>query len=74
MTEFYGKLKEAPIKAEALRQAQLAMIRGEVRLQRGKLITNHGTFSLPLQLAVVGDTDLTHPYYWSAFTMIGNPW
>jgi CHAT domain-containing protein len=74
MTEFYGKLKEAPIKAEALRQAQLAMIQGKVRLQRGKLITSQGTFSLPPQLAVVGDRDLTHPYYWSAFTMIGNPW
>ena len=74
MTEFYEKLKEAPIKAEALRQAQLAMIRGKVRLQRGKLITSQGTFSLPPQLAVVGDRDLTHPYYWSAFTMVGNPW
>jgi CHAT domain-containing protein len=74
MTEFYQKLKEAPIKAEALRVAQLAMIRGEVRLQGGKLVTTGGNFPLPANLAQLRDKNLTHPYYWSSFTMIGNPW
>ena len=74
MTEFYEQLKESPIKAEALRLAQLAMIRGEVRLQGGKLVTTTGDFGLPSSLAQLRDRNLSHPYYWSSFTMIGNPW
>jgi CHAT domain-containing protein len=74
MTQFYERLKQAPNKAEALRQAQLAMIKGEVRLQGGNLITSHSSIPLPPQLAQLGDKDLTHPYFWSAFTMVGNPW
>jgi CHAT domain-containing protein len=74
MTEFYEKLKQTPIRSEAVGQAQLAMLKGEVRLQGGKLITTRGSFPLPPQLARLRDRNLTHPYYWSAFTMIGNPW
>ncbi|WP_062296498.1 CHAT domain-containing protein [Nostoc piscinale] len=74
MTEFYEKLKQAPIKAEALRQAQIAMLKGEVRLENGKLKTSHGDLPLPPVLLELGDKSLTHPYFWSAFTMIGNPW
>jgi CHAT domain-containing protein len=74
MTQFYEKLREAPIKSEALRQAQLAMLRGEVRVQKGMLVTSGSSFLLPAQLALLGDIELSHPYYWSAFTMIGNPW
>jgi filamentous hemagglutinin family protein len=74
MTEFYKQLKNAPIKAEALRQAQLAMINGQVRLERGKLVTTAATSDLPVQLTRIGDRDFSHPYYWSAFAMIGNPW
>ena len=74
MTEFYNQLKHAPIKAEALRQAQLAMLRGEVRLHSRQLITSRGNFPLPPQLEQLKDSNFTHPYYWSAFTMIGSPW
>jgi len=74
MTQFYERLKQSPTKAEALRQAQLAMIKGDVRLQGGNLITSHSRIPLPPQLAKLGNKDLTHPYFWSAFTMVGNPW
>jgi filamentous hemagglutinin family protein len=74
MTEFYEQLKTAPIKSEALRQAQLAMLRGEVRLEDGKLITPSADIPLPPQLALLDNQTLEHPYFWSAFTMIGNPW
>jgi CHAT domain-containing protein len=74
MTQFYEQLKQAPIKVEALRQAQLAMLRGEVRLENGQLVTPNGTFPLPPELAELGDKKLSHPYYWSAFTLVGNPW
>ncbi|MEG4801643.1 CHAT domain-containing protein [Microcoleus sp. ARI1-B5] len=76
MTEFYQQLRTAPIKAEALRQAQLAMLRGEVRLQDGYLVRsgNNQALPLPSELAAKGDRNLSHPYYWAAFTMIGSPW
>jgi len=74
MTSFYEYLKRAPIKAEALRKAQLAMLKGEVKLQGGQLITPDGNIPLPPELVRLGDKNLTHPYYWSAFTMIGSPW
>ena len=47
MSNFYEQLKTQPIKAEALRQAQLSLLKEE---------------------------EFKHPYYWSSFTMIGNPW
>jgi CHAT domain-containing protein len=37
MSEFYQQLKTAGIKGAALRQAQIAMLRGEVRLEGGRL-------------------------------------
>ncbi|MEG4985044.1 CHAT domain-containing protein [Microcoleus sp. BR0-C5] len=76
MTEFYQELRTAPIKAEALRQAQLAMLRGEVRLQDGYLVRsgNNQALPLPSELVTRGDRNFSHPYYWAAFTMIGSPW
>jgi CHAT domain-containing protein len=74
MSEFYQQLKVAPVKAEALRQAQLAMLKGEVRIEAGELVTSEGRLPLPPELARVGDQSLTHPFYWGAFTLIGNPW
>jgi CHAT domain-containing protein len=74
MVQFYEQLKQTPLKAEALRRTQLAMLKGEVRLQGGKLVTRQGSFPLPPEISRLGDTDLTHPYYWSGFTLIGNPW
>jgi filamentous hemagglutinin family protein len=74
MTEFYEQLKDVPIKAEALRQAQLAMLAGEVRIEGGQLVSSEVTVPLPPELRDTGDKDLRHPYYWSAFTAIGSPW
>ncbi len=74
MTEFYRQLKVAPIKAQALRDAQLAMIKGQVRLSRGHLHESGEKLPLPPELAKLGDKSLEHPYYWAAFTMIGSPW
>lgn len=74
MSEFYHRLKTAPIRAEALRQAQIAMLRGRVRLQGRELRVSRGELFLPQALAEVKEENFSHPYYWSAFTMIGNPW
>lgn len=74
MTSFYEDLKKAPIKAEALRQAQLALLKGQVRLEGGKLHTPRGDVPLPPELVKLRDKDFSNPYYWAAFTMIGSPW
>jgi CHAT domain-containing protein len=73
MTSFYRDLKTAPIKAEALRQAQVDMLRGKVTLEGGKLITPIDRVNLPASLAQK-NTKLTHPFYWAGFTIVGNPW
>lgn len=75
MTRFYNALTTAPIKAEALRQAQIAMARGEVTIADGQIRGIPGIDSIPLPTednSLAGS--LSHPYYWAAFTIVGNPW
>ena len=75
MTEFYQHLSKRPIKAEALREAQLAMLRGDVHLENRHILRNGNQhLALPSELIRGGKRDLSHPYYWAAFTMIGSPW
>ncbi|GEM_PF-375208 len=74
ISEFYEQLRSSSIKSEALRQTQIAMLKGEVKLENGDLITTNGSFILTEELKNLGNVDLNHPYYWSAFTIIGNPW
>lgn len=75
MSKFYDQLESAPIRAEALRRAQLAMLQGEVSLDGGQLrgTRGQGGIVLPEELAQ-GSVSFSHPYYWAAFTMIGTPW
>jgi CHAT domain-containing protein len=73
MSGFYEQLRTAPIKAEALRQAQLSMLRGQTRLAGGQLkLTEQLSIPLTGQVVQNQDASLAHPYYWSAFTMVGN--
>ncbi|RQH17929.1 CHAT domain-containing protein [Okeania hirsuta] len=76
MTEFYTQLNNAKIKAEALRQAQLAMLRGEVVIAEGQLrgTAARGAVVLPSELGKFENQNLSHPYYWAGFMMIGSPW
>ncbi len=74
MSEFYQHLKQTPIKAEALKQAQIAMLRGKVSLTGGQLRGSNVTIPLPPTLTGIGQQNLTHPFYWAGFTIIGNPW
>lgn len=74
MTELYRDLKTAPIKAEALRQAQIALLRGEVQITQGQLQSSGGTLTLSPTIDILEDEDLSHPYYWAAFTVVGSPW
>jgi CHAT domain-containing protein len=74
MTELYGQLKQVPIKAEALRQAQIALLRGQVHLKGGQLVNSNKSITLPAELNRLADKNLEHPYYWAGFTVVGSPW
>ncbi|MEQ8382397.1 MAG: CHAT domain-containing protein [Coleofasciculus sp. A1-SPW-01] len=73
MAAFYEQLRKTPVKAEALRLAQLAMSRGDVRIEGKQIITPDGNIPLPADWETT-DRMFNHPYYWSGFTLIGNPW
>ncbi|MEL6158760.1 MAG: CHAT domain-containing protein [Cyanobacteria bacterium J06627_32] len=75
MSQFYGALRTTSTRAEALQQAQLSLISGEVGIADGTIYGqgNEEIASIPA-LAESGRWTFAHPFYWSAFTMIGNPW
>jgi len=72
MNSFYGLLTTGKLtKAEALRQAQIALITGDysaVGDNRGSLIVEYVGSQLPPDVS----KNLNHPYYWAPFILIGN--
>ena len=75
MSQFYAALRQSPIRAEALRQAQMTMISGGIGIDYGDVYGPEGENIVTIpELAESGQWDFSHPFYWSAFTMIGNPW
>ncbi len=74
MSEFYHHLGQTPLKSEALRQAQLALLRGDLHLQGQQLVSRSGRLNLPPDLDFITLDNFQHPYYWAGFAAIGNPW
>ncbi|MEL6856044.1 MAG: CHAT domain-containing protein [Cyanobacteria bacterium J06607_13] len=74
MSEFYAQLESTDLRFDALRKAQLALLRGETRIEAGNLTTSRGEIDLPDEWSLPESAALDHPFFWSAFTMIGNPW
>ncbi len=77
MSEFYRQLyqQELTVKAEALRQAQISMIEGDLRVEGGQLRSRSRGGGVPLpESEDHEELSLSHPYYWASFTMVGSPW
>lgn len=76
MTKFYQQLRQSsmPIKAEALRAAQIAMLRGQVRIENGQMRGAGLEEGISLPPGLVENKNLSHPAHWAAFTVIGSPW
>jgi CHAT domain-containing protein len=72
MDAFYAALEKGNItKAEALRQAQIALITGDYTAlgeQRGLEVQQRISSRLPPTV----NSRLSHPYYWAPFILIGN--
>ena len=73
MQRFYQHLATGKMsKVEALRQAQLAMIQGQGTGVEG----DRGSFTItttnPDGQTQTIDRNLSHPYYWAPFILIGN--
>jgi CHAT domain-containing protein/tetratricopeptide (TPR) repeat protein len=62
MTRYYKRLMAGEGRTEALRQVQLAMLRGGKRAQGGGLAAGLG----------VRGPDFSHPFYWAAFIQSGD--
>jgi CHAT domain-containing protein len=78
MMQFYRELSRGKLtKQEALRRAQQAMLKGEVRIESNTLILSDG-FRIHLDPSVVDPSGRTtyfdYPRAWSGITLIGSPW
>ncbi len=75
MTQFYQHLPNAITRSEALRQTQMALLNGDIGISNGQLYDANDTVIAALpELEQSGSWNFAHPFYWSAFTMIGSPW
>lgn len=75
MSEFYQQLKDTTIKAEALRKAQIRMLKEEVFVEGTRIRGAAVEVNLPaIGSATPTSQNFSHPYYWAGFTIIGNPW
>ncbi|MEM8638872.1 MAG: CHAT domain-containing protein [Cyanobacteria bacterium P01_G01_bin.54] len=74
MTEFYHRLPMAPTKAEALRQAQLQLLQGNVTFTDTSLRLPNSEIPLSEDLQGATPDNLSHPFFWASFTMVSHPW
>jgi CHAT domain-containing protein len=72
MSDFYTRWVKSPTagKAESLRQAQLAFLRGHHEsLPTG---SHRGVQAIEDDPSLNHGTDYSHPFYWAPFILIGN--
>ncbi len=71
MMRFYRGLPKAATKAIALQEAQLAFLRGEVTISNQQIYGIQGLSAIAFPVGS-STVNLKHPFYWSAFTLVGN--
>ena len=71
MNAFYAALTSGMTKAEALKAAQSAMIADDYRAVGGERATIDVVDAMTNEPIVV-QQDMSHPYYWAPFILIGN--
>jgi CHAT domain-containing protein/tetratricopeptide (TPR) repeat protein len=73
MNAFYANLKQGATKAEALRQAQITLINSQIGgAEDGKRASLQIPASVQITLSQKVRNQLSHPYYWAPFILIGN--
>ncbi|MEA5497567.1 tetratricopeptide repeat protein [Limnoraphis robusta Tam1] len=75
MQQFYSYLSSGKTKAEALQLAQLSFLDNNPNLAENRSRTGDATIVLvddETGLPVDVSNNLSHPYYWAAFILIGN--
>jgi CHAT domain-containing protein len=72
MSDFYSRWLKDPAdgKAEALRQAQLALLKGPAASPGGR--SQRGFEAVGAPTAAAHDAGYSHPFYWAPFVLIGN--
>jgi CHAT domain-containing protein len=72
MSDFYSRWVQRPGdgKAEALRQAQIAFLRGSAVSRH--IESDRGAQRMPTQASAPHIAGYSHPFYWAPFVLIGN--
>ena len=71
MISFYKAFPNALSKATALRQAQLDLLKGKVKIVNNQIVGVDGLAAIALPKGT-GDVDTSHPFFWSSFILVGN--
>jgi filamentous hemagglutinin family protein len=71
MMEFYSQIKDGKTKAEALRNAQLLMLKGNIKIKNNTLILSKPEFKFPVSSR---NKDYSRARFWAGMTLIGSPW
>jgi CHAT domain-containing protein len=72
MSDFYARWVKNPAagKAEALRQAQMALLKGQSASPGTQ--SARGFETIPESTTALPDVGYSHPFYWAPFVLIGN--
>ncbi|WP_434686321.1 CHAT domain-containing protein [Pseudanabaena minima] len=71
MISFYKSFPNALSKATALRQAQLDLLKGKVKIENSQIIGVDGFAAISLPKGTE-NVDIRHPFFWSSFILVGN--
>jgi len=71
MISFYKAFPNALSKATALRQAQLDLLKGKVKIVNNQILGIDGLAAIALPRSTE-NVDIRHPFFWSSFILVGN--